>query len=188
MIWLAAIGLGLLAGYAARGRIENLAHLHFRWPWLVVAVLVVRVATVLTPLHRVEGVQYVYAVSLAGLVAWTIWHVNHVPGILLVAAGSALNLLVIAANGGRMPVAPELAASLVQQGHAGQYIVMTSDTHLNWLADGIVLPGFVGRGLVELYSPGDLVVALGIAVVIALAMRSRMGVGETQPRIVSDPP
>ncbi|GAC1508089.1 MAG: hypothetical protein NVS1B3_09040 [Candidatus Dormibacteraceae bacterium] len=184
MIFLVAIGLGLLAGFAAGGRLKNLAHLHFRWPWLVVAVLVVREATVLTPLHRVEDVQYVYAASLAGLVAWTLWHIRRVPGIWLVAAGSALNLVVIVTNGGRMPVAPELAGSLVQRGHAGQYIVMASDTRLNWLADWIVLR----LGLVEIYSPGDLVVALGIAVHIAMAMRSGGTVEETPPRIVSDPP
>jgi hypothetical protein len=184
VIFLVAIGVGLLAGLAARGRLENLAHLHFRWPWLVVAVLVVREATVLTPLHRVEGVQYVYAASLAGLVAWTLWHVSRVAGIWLVAAGSALNLVVIAANGGRMPVAPELAGSLLQRGHAGQYIVMASDTRLNWLADWMVFR----LGPVEIYSPGDLIVALGIAVLVAMAMRTGAPVEETRPRIVSDPP
>jgi hypothetical protein len=184
MIFLVAIGLGLLAGFAARGRIENLAHLHFRWPWLVLAVLLVRAATLLTPLNRVDGAQYVYAASLAALVAWTVWHISRVAGIWLVAAGSALNLVVIVANNGRMPVSPELAGSLVQRGHAGQYVVMASDTHLNWLADWIVLR----LGPVEIYSAGDLVVALGIAVLIAWAMRSREKVDATQARIVSDPP
>jgi hypothetical protein len=181
LIWIAAIALGLVVGFAARGRIENLAHLHFRWPWLVVAVLVVRAATLLTPLNRVDGAQYVYAASLAALVAWAFWHVSRVGGMWLIAAGSALNLVVIVSNGGRMPVA---TGSLVQRVHAGQYIVMASDTHLNWLADWIVLR----LGPVEIYSPGDLVVALGIAILIAMAMRSGARVEETPPRIVSDPP
>ena len=188
MLWIAAIGLGLLAGFTTRGRIENLAHLHFRWPWLVVAVLAVRAAAVLTPLRGVDGVQYVYAAGLAALVAWALWHVKRVAGIWLVAAGGVLNLVVIAANGGRMPVAPELAGSLVQRGHISQYVLMASDTHLNGLADWISLRGLVGWGPLEAYSPGDLIIALGIAAVTALAMRSGAGAAETRAGIVGDPP
>jgi hypothetical protein len=188
VLWIAAIAIGLVAGFAVRGRIENLAHLHFRWPWGVVAVLGVRAAAVLTPLRGVEGVQYVYAAGLAAVVVWALWHVSRVAGMWLVAAGSALNLLVIAANNGRMPVAPELAGSLVQRGHIGQYAVMGSGTHLNWLADWINLRGLVQFGPVEAYSPGDLIIALGIGTVIVLAMRSGAGAAETPAGIVGDPP
>jgi Family of unknown function (DUF5317) len=187
LLWIAAVGLGLLAGLAFRGRIDNLAHLHFRWPWLIVAVLVVRAAVVVTPLSRVDGVQYVYLAALTALVAWTLWQVDVVRGIWLVAVGSVLNLVVIAANGARMPVAPELAGSLVHSGHLGQYALITADTNLGWLADWIALPG-LGRVLAEAYSPGDVMVALGLGVVVALAMRAIAGSPETRPRIVSDPP
>src|SRR6202022_1373643 len=113
MIWVAAIVLGLIVGFATHGTLDNLARLQFRWPWLVVAVLAIRAAAVLTPLRGVDGVQYLDMAALAGLVAWALWHVKRVAGIWLVAAGSAVNLVVIAANSGRMPVAPELAGSLV---------------------------------------------------------------------------
>lgn len=187
MLWIAALGLGLVAGLALRGRIDNLAHLHFRWPWLIVAVLFVRAAVLVTPLSRVDGVQYVYLAALTALVAWTLWQVELVRGIWLIAIGSVLNLVVIAANGARMPVAPGLAGSLVHSGHLGQYTLMTAGTNLGWLADWIALPG-VGRVVREAYSPGDLIVALGIAAVVALAMRSQTGSAETRPRIVSDRP
>jgi hypothetical protein len=188
MLWVAAIGFGLLAGFATRGRIENLARLHFRWPWLVVVVLAIRAVAVLTPLRGVDGVQYLYATGLAALVAWALWQVKRIAGIWLIAAGSALNLVVIAANDGRMPVAPELAPFLVQRGHIGQYVVMASGTHLNWLADWISLRVLIGWGPLEAYSPGDLIIALGIAAVTALAMRSGTGNEETRPGIVGDPP
>ena len=189
MLWPAAMVLGFIVGLATGGSLENLGRLRlrFQWPWVVIAAVVVREAAVLTPLRNVEGVQYVYAATLAALVAWTVWHINRVRGIWLVAAGSALNLVVIAANGGRMPVASELAGRLVQRGHIGQYIVMSSDTHLNWLADWIALPGLSRWVPIEAYSPGDLFVALGIASLIAIGMSNR-GAAETQPRIVSDPP
>jgi hypothetical protein len=187
LLWIAALGLGLVAGLAFRGSIDNLAHLHFRWPWLIVAVLFVRAAVVVTPLSHVDGVQYVYLAALTALVAWTLWQVDVVRGIWLVAVGSVLNLVVIAANGARMPVAPELAGSLVHNGHLGQYTLITLDTNFGWLADWIALPG-LRRVLAEAYSPGDVVVALGLGVVVALAMRSQAGSAETRPRIVSDPP
>jgi len=187
LLWIIALGLGLLAGLAFRGRIDNLVHLHFRWPWLIVAVLFVRAAVVVTPLSRVDGVQYVYLAALTALVAWTLWQVDVVRGIWLVAVGSVLNLVVISANGARMPVAPEIAGSLVRSGHLGQYTLITSETNLGWLADWIALPG-VRRLLAEAYSPGDVIVALGLGVVIALAMRSETGSAETRARIVSDPP
>jgi hypothetical protein len=86
-----------------------------------------------------------------------------------------------------MPVAPELAGSLVHNGHLGQYTLITLDTNFGWLADWIALPG-LRRVLAEAYSPGDVVVALGLGVVVALAMRSQTGSAETRARIVSDPP
>ncbi len=188
MLWIGALGIGLVAGFASGGRIDNLARLRFRWPWLVVAVLIVREAGLVTPLRNVDGIQYVYAAALAALVAWTVWQIPRIAGIGLVTAGSALNLLVIAANGGRMPVAADLAGSLAQLGHIGQYTLMSSNTQLNWLADWIALPGTIGRLLPEAYSPGDVIVAIGIGVIVALAMRSRAGSAETRARIVSDPP
>jgi hypothetical protein len=186
VLFLAGIVVGFIAGLAARGSFANIGNIRFRWAWLVVAALLVRGATLLTPLRSLDGIQYVYLASLAALVGWMVWNVNRVGGIWLTAAGTALNLVVIAANGARMPVAPELAGPLlVERGHIGQYTLLSSGTHLNWLADWIALPG---PFKLEAYSPGDLVVALGIAVVIVLAMRSRSEPDETSPRIVSDPP
>jgi hypothetical protein len=188
LLWIAALAIGVVGGLVIHGRIDNLARLRFRWAWLVVAVLLVRGAILLTPLRHFDGVQYLYLAALTALVAWAVWQIELVRGIWLIAAGSALNLVVVAANGARMPVAPELAGPLVHSGNLGQYTLMTAQTNLSWLADWIALPGPIGRLGPEAYSPGDVVVAVGIAVVIALAMRSRAGSVETRPRIVSDPP
>jgi hypothetical protein len=188
LLWIAALAIGVVAGLVIHGRIDNLARLRFRWAWLVVAVLLVRGAILLTPLRHIDGVQYLYLAALTALVAWTVWQIELVRGIWLVAAGSTLNLVVVAANGARMPVAPDVAGTLVHSGNLGQYTLMTAQTNLSWLADWIALPGPIGRWVPEAYSPGDVMVAVGIAAVIALAMRSAAGSVETRPRIVSDPP
>lgn len=166
MLVLVPLVTGLLIGLATGGNIGNLAHLRFRWPWFVLAVLVIREAVILTPLNRIEGVQYVYVAALAALIGWTAWHIRLVPGVWLVTAGAALNLVVILANGARMPVAPALAGVLLQHGHVGQYVLMGSNTNLNWLADWIGFPWPV-KGA---YSPGDLLIALGIGIVTLFAL------------------
>jgi len=169
VLLLAGVVIGLLAGLATGGKIGNVARLDFGWPWVVLVALFIREAAVITPLSRVEGIQYVYAAALAALVAWTAWHVRRVPGVWVVMVGSALNLIVVIANGARMPVSAALAPNLVARGHAGQYAVMGPGTRLDWLGDWIGIPGPLGGA----YSPGDLCIGLGIAIVAFLATRHR---------------
>ena len=152
---------GLVFGLLVGGRIANLSRVRFRWPWVLIGAVVVREAGLLTPLNRVEGAQYVYVLALAAIVAWTIAHLRRLPGVWLVTAGAAVNLVVVAVNGGRMPVASEFAGSLARHGSLGQYTVMSSGTHLNLLADWIYL-----NPLPEAYSPGDVLVALGLAILV----------------------
>ena len=161
MLWLFAIVVGLILGLLVGGRIDNLARLRFRWPWLIIAAVVIREAALLTPLNRVDGARYVYVLALAAIIGWTIWHFGRLPGIWLVTAGGALNLLVIVVNGARMPVARELASSLARHGNLGQYTVMGSGTNLNLLGDWISL-----YPAPEAYSPGDVLIALGLAVLV----------------------
>jgi Family of unknown function (DUF5317) len=188
MVLLVAVVVGLVAGIATGGKLANVANLSFRWPWLVVAALIIREATVLTPLSRIDGVQYVYAAALAALIAWTVWHISRLRGAWIVAVGAALNLIVVIANGARMPVASELAGRLVDRGHSGQYVVMGSGTNLGWLGDWIGVPGPLGGA----YSPGDAVIALGIAVVAFFATRqsaaAAIKLDETSGRKGSYPP
>jgi uncharacterized protein DUF5317 len=167
LIFLAAIVLGAAFGLLTRGKIENLARLQFRWPWLVLAALIVREAILLTPLNSVEGAQYVYLLGLVVIVGWTIWHWRRLRGIWLVTVGGALNVLVIAANGARMPVAPEAAGSLNSRGTFGQYTLMGAHTNLNFLADWIRFYPAPG-----VYSIGDVIIALGLAIVVFLAVRN----------------
>ncbi len=183
MLVIVALVLGIAAGLVTGGRLDNFANLRVRWPWFVVAALVIREVAVATPLNQVEGVQYVYAASLTALIGWTLWHVARLPGIWLVSAGATLNLVVILANGSRMPVAAALAPSLVRHGHLGQYTVMGPGTNLAWLGDWISFGSLPG-----VYSPGDLISLVGIAVICFVGMRARTGPGETARRIVSDPP
>jgi hypothetical protein len=188
VLLLVPLVLGLLLGVITGGKLGNVLFLQFRWPWWVIVALVIREATVFTPLSRIDGVQYVYAAMVVALIAWMLWNVNRLRGVIVVAAGTALNLLVILANGARMPVTPSSAGSLVERGHVGQYTLMGAGTNLNWLGDWIAVPGPLGGT----YSPGDLVVGLGIGIVAFYATRrprpAQIELREPSSRIVSDPP
>jgi len=164
LLFLFAIVLGIVFGLLTGGKVGNLARIRFRWPWLVLAAVIVREAVLLTPLNRVAGAQYAYMLGLAAILAWTVWHWNRLSALWLVSAGIAVNLLVMIANGGRMPVATELAGPLVRRGTVGQYVVMSSDTHLNLLGDWIAL-----YPVPEAYSPGDVLIALGLAITVFIA-------------------
>jgi hypothetical protein len=187
VLWLVAIVLGLAVGLVTGGSIDNFSRVRFRWPAVLLGAVVIREAVLLTPLNHVDGAQYVYLAALAAIVAWTIWHFDLVPGVWLVSVGGALNLLVIGVNGARMPVAPALAGSLLRRGEIGQYVLMGPATNLNALGDWISVPR-----LPEAYSPGDIVVAAGLAFVVFFLTRgprrSQVGDAETSRRIVSDPP
>lgn len=167
MIFIAAIVLGLVFGVLTGGRVENLAKLRFRWPALVLVALIVRAAILITPLNAVDGAQYVYLLGLVVIVAWTIWHWRRLRGVWVVSLGGALNVLVIAANGARMPVAHESAGSLDSRGTYGQYTLMDPQTNLNFLGDWIRLSPVAGA-----YSIGDVIIALGLAIVVFLAVRN----------------
>ena len=100
-----------------------------------------------------------------------------VAAVRLLAAGLALNLAVMAANGGLMPVTPSNAlragfgdkiASLRPGDavpHSKDVLLLRRDTALAPLSDTIVLPrALPARGV---FSPGDIVIAAALAMAAA---------------------
>lgn len=177
MLFLIAIALGLVLGLVTGGSVDNLLKLRFRWPWLIVTAVLVREVILVSPLNGVDGAQYVYLGALVAIVAWTNWHWRRIRGIWLVSIGASLNVLVIAANAARMPVAPDLAGeTLTHRQTIGQYTLMGSGTNLNFLGDWMRLFPLPGA-----YSPGDVLVAVGLAIVVFLAVRNPSRYKELSP-------
>lgn len=173
MVFIVGAAIGLALGLVSGGSIGNLAAVRFRWPFFVVAALLVKELGVLSPLSHAGLTPYLYAAGMAGLVAWTLWHVDRLPGVWLVTLGMLANLAVVLANGAHMPVdpgalrevTPAMAAALRQHGTLGQYAIAGRGTNLAWLDDRI--PGPVGAA----YSVGDILTFAGMAVLAFLLVR-----------------
>lgn len=188
MLLLAGAALGLIAGLLTGGSFHNLMARRLRWPLLVVAAFLVRELEIHTPLATSWLAPVTFVASLLVLIGWTLWHLDELPGIWVVTAGMAMNLAVVLANGGRMPVDAAVAhlgpAALTQQGHWAEYALMGPATRIGWLGDWILLPPPIGRIFAQAYSPGDLVALVGITVVMFLTTKPR-GAQVTQGAITT---
>lgn len=181
MFFLAGGGLGLALGLLLGGRFGELARLRFRWPLVVALALVIKDAAFISSLATSPFVGLIYVVSLIALLAWSVWHWRGIPAIWLVSVGVAMNLMVVIANGGHMTVTRELALKIsaktqpiAEHGSYGQYMVASAGTHLNWLGDWISLPQPIHRFFPQAYSPGDLVMFVGMVLMLLLATRPRL--------------
>jgi hypothetical protein len=93
-----------------------------------------------------------------------------IPGLPIVAVGAASNLVTIAANGGYMPAA---ASALAAQGREAPSVYSNSaylaEPVLAPLTDVFAMPTWIP--LANVFSVGDVLIAIGIVVTIVVAMR-----------------
>jgi Family of unknown function (DUF5317) len=169
--------VGLLAGLVTGGSLRPFAAVRIGWPMilLLLVALAIKELGVFGPLARSDLTPWLFLASNLALVLWAIWHRGQLRGVELVGLGIALNLVVVAANAGHMPVSPALAhqgpSELLRYGVWGQYVLAGPGTRLNWLGDGIQLPAPIDRAFPQAYSPGDLVSWAGLAAVLFLLTR-----------------
>ena len=111
-------------------------------------------------------VLHVASYALLGAFGWANRRVTGVPVVL---AGGALNALAILANGGVMPADPAVADVAAVQARPGEFInsVPVGDAHLGFLGDVLATPASLP--LHNVYSPGDLVIVLGLLIVVHAA-------------------
>jgi hypothetical protein len=182
MFILYAIPIGLLLGALLGGRLERLGELHFRWGWLALAGLVAQVILFSPPVAgRVgDAGPALYVGSTVAVLVAVLRNVAALPGLAIVALGAASNLAAIVANGGVMPASPEAVAALGTEAAAGfsNSVVMT-DPALRPLTDLFALPPWVP--FANVFSVGDVLIGLGVALVIAFGMRGPRSSAVVEP-------
>lgn len=174
MLWEAVL-LGLIIGWLRNGKIKNLGRIPLPgWPLILLAVFIQTIIWIdfagsfhfLTPIYPI-----LYTLSFSILVLFFFLQ-GRQAGFIIIGVGILLNLLVITANQGKMPVdstymPPNVAEELAAGEKSPFHTVMTDETWLAFLGDRIPVP--YSRN--QLLSIGDIVIAAGVVVLIQQGMQ-----------------
>lgn len=146
--------------------------------WLALVALAFELLVYVGPLGdalgAASGVVQVVALALMLLLVLANWRL---PGAWLIGLGIAMNLAVVAANGGHMPASVEAVRAVGQTARAeqierdavaGKSRLMTPETPLAFLGDVVPVPP-----IRQVLSPGDLVLGAGAFLVVVLGCRPR---------------
>jgi hypothetical protein len=174
VILLLGLVLGALLGIAAGGRIVGLGHIRLRGDYALAGLLVVQGAL---PALSVAGVSrevlfWAWAITFPAMAVVCLLNIG-TPGMAVACAGLALNAVVVLLNHGM----PGASVAVVAAGgslemlrspdfaHSGATVA----TSLPFLADVLPMPGPPGvRGVA---SPGDVLLACGVAGTVGSAVR-----------------
>jgi hypothetical protein len=185
MILALAVALGLFATLL-RYRQQALSHIAaipLRSAWLALVAVVLQWPLLRSPAGPTQALRLQQALFLASylLLLAFVWRNRHLPGILVVGIGVALNLAVIVANAGLMPITPETLARINpgttvdawplgdHYGYSKNVIRLQAATRLWILSDILVLPPPFPRPTA--FSAGDLLIAAGIGLLLAWGPR-----------------
>jgi hypothetical protein len=170
-----AIPIGIIVGYLIGGRLERLGGLKLHWAPLALIGLAIQVLLFSGPFGTwPEGiVPAVYQASTAMVFVAVLRNIE-IPGVAVIAIGAACNLAAIVANGGWMPADPGALASVGGLPTGPSNSIVVADPALRPLTDLFALPSWLP--FANVFSVGDVLIAVGIAATIALGMRTRPAV------------
>ncbi len=170
MFILYAIPVGLAAGRLLGGRLDGLAALQLRLAPLALLALLVQVL-LFSPLA--DGLapdlgKAIY-VGSAAIVLLVVAANLGVTGVPLVVLGAACNVAAILSNGGVMPASPAALAAIGAGIGPHTASAVVANPSLEPLTDVFATPDWLP--FANVFSVGDVLIGVGIAVAIAAAMR-----------------
>jgi hypothetical protein len=170
MILLLSLVIGLLAGWLwARIQGSSYRIPELSWFWLVLSAFLLQFTVVSLP-KLSNGWVAAGLLTTQTLLLIFAWLNRRIAGMPILIWGVALNLLVMAANSGFMPVSPDIASQLVSRERlldvqtgsrigSKDILLHPQDTRFEWLADRFLTPAwFPSRAA---FSLGDVLIALG---------------------------
>jgi hypothetical protein len=188
MPFIIATILGGIVGLLRGGRFYNLTHLPIRWSALPLLAVGLQVYVLFGPGREEAGrfsVPALLILASYGLLFAAFVANRRLPGMMWLGLGSALNFLVILANGGWMPVTAELLAvagfvntpATVVRGQrvlfSKDVVMVSQEMNLSWLSDRFVLPK--AGPLTMVFSAGDVLMMLGLFCVVQAGMLNPAG-------------
>jgi hypothetical protein len=175
-----AIVVGLVVGFLVGGRISAIGDIRFRWAPLVFVGLLAQVLLFSDAVaERIGDLGPVLYVASTVLVVLAVVRNLAIPGMPLVALGAASNLTAIVANGGFMPASASALAALGK----GAPTIYSNSTVLAQpalapLTDIFAMPTWLPFH--NIFSIGDVILAIGVVAVIAIAMRRQPRAGQVR--------
>lgn len=171
MFVLYAVVAGLLLGLILGGRLSGLARLEFEWAPLIALGMAIQIAlfsdAIASNIGNAGPPIYIGSSLLVLAAVCRNWSI---PGLPIVALGAVSNLAAIIANGGYMPASAE---ALAAQGREAPSVYSNSaylaQPALAPLTDIFAMPTWMP--LANVFSVGDVLIAIGIAAAIVVAMR-----------------
>jgi len=175
MILLLAIATGLLVGLAwARRRGQPYQPPALRSLWLAMIAFLPQLLVVYLPLpHKDYPDSLVAYFILASQILFLgfAWVNRRLPGMSLLILGLVLNLAVMSANSGFMPISPQVAGRLVSQETMMEIssgsrfgtkdiLLLPQNTRFEWLADRFLPPSWLPYQVA--FSLGDVFVGIGV--------------------------
>jgi hypothetical protein len=173
LVLLGFLAVGLAGGLLSGGRLTALGEVQLRWWALAVGGLLVQIVLFSAPVAAIVGQAgaLLYVGSTVLVLAVLVRNLDQ-PWLRVVALGAGLNLLVIAVNGGVMPVDPSaFVAAGLSSAPAGTFsnTASISAAPLWFLGDVFATPAWVP--FANVLSVGDLLIGVGAAGWIAAAMQ-----------------
>jgi hypothetical protein len=175
VILLPALLLGYLLGLLRAQLTKQPFRLpEIRWMWLVSLAVLPQILAFYLPftghLFSKEAASVALVSSQIGLCLF-VWMNRRTPAFWILGLGLILNLTVILANGGLMPVSPETITRLMPDlpaeswqlgqrfGRSKDIVLLPSQTIFPWLSDRFVTPAWYPQSAA--FSLGDVVIASG---------------------------
>jgi hypothetical protein len=180
MIFLYALGAGILLGYLSRGRLRGLPSLPFRALWLIPLALLIQL--LIFPLFSERalvtfGTPVLHVLSYAILFLWLLLNLSVRP-VWAIGVGALQNAVAVLANAGYMPSSTtaleraglgSVAAALLAEGTYGNVVLMGGGSRLNVLGDWLFLPSWIPGATA--FSIGDLLIMVGLVWLVVKGMR-----------------
>jgi hypothetical protein len=161
--------IGLIVGLIRGGSLAGIANLRLRYGWVFPVLLISQFFVYFTQ-ETIEIIKlssnYIFIlVYIIGL--FFLWLNRSHSGFSVIFIGVALNFIVMAVNGGRMPVSLEAAmlldpyyANAIENGLYGKHMILSENTNLAFLGDIIPLTPPYPRE--QIISIGDVMMNIGI--------------------------